>query len=52
MELIDSSQIQDRTGGNDIIFYPVIQIPVIFLTDGKDAGNTDTLSCRQTVYEF
>lgn len=31
-----------------MIFYPVIQIPIIFPTDGKNAGNTNTLSHRQT----
>lgn len=46
--LLANFQIQDRTSGTDMIFYPVIQIPVIFPTDGKNAGNTNTLSHRQT----
>ena len=43
---------QDRTGGTDIIFYPVIQITIMFLTDRKNTGNTDTFSLRQTAGKF
>lgn len=46
--VLTSLQIQDRAGGTDMIFYLVIQIAVILLTDRKDTGNTDAFSRRQT----
>lgn len=45
-------QIQDRTGRTDILFYLVIQIAVMFLTDGMNTGNTDTFTRGHTAGKF
>lgn len=49
---LTGSQIQDRTGGTDILLYLIIQIAVILLTDGKNTGNTDAFSHRQAAEKF
>lgn len=41
-------QIQYSTGGADSVFYMIIQVPVIFPADGKDTGDTDSPSQRQS----